>query len=169
MHPGIRCSSILLTLVLAGVTPGLAQDDAAIRRNQFSIDIGMLQGGLSYARRVGQGKYSIGGGVWAAWEPWSSFRENVFEAAGADLFVRMHPSPEVHLEAGPSLMRYHWADDCSQCTGTFAGLRAAAMVGKGVFSLGPAVRLGYVTGPPTGSELGVLWGIYARLLFSWGE
>jgi hypothetical protein len=167
MHPGIRCSSILLALLLARATPGLAQDDAVIRRNQLSIDVGLLQGGLTYARRVGQGKYSIGGGVWAAWEPWSSFQEDVLEPVGADLFVRMHASPEVHLEAGPSLMRYRWADDCSECTATFAGLRAAAMVGKGVFALGPAVRLGYVTGPPSGGELGVLWGIYGRLLFTW--
>jgi hypothetical protein len=88
---------------------------------------------------------------------------------GAELFVRAHPSRAVQLELGPSLLRYHWADGCSECTGTFAGVRAAVMVGQGIFSLGPTVRLGRVTGDPTGNETGILWGIQARLLFSWGE
>jgi hypothetical protein len=43
------------------------------------------------------------------------------------------------------------------------------MVGQGIFSLGPTVRLGRITGDPAGGETGILWGIQARLLFSWGE
>jgi hypothetical protein len=47
--------------------------------------------------------------------------------------------------------------------------RAAAMVGQGIFSLGPTLRLGRISGHPAGGETGILWGIQARLLFSWGE
>jgi hypothetical protein len=101
--------------VLLGVTT---------RKNHFSVDVGLLQGGLSYARRLGHGQFSIGGGVWGAWEPWSSFEGSVFEPLGAELFVRAHPSRAVQLELGPSLLRYRWADDCSECTGTFTGVRA---------------------------------------------
>jgi hypothetical protein len=58
------------------------------RPNQFSIDVGLVQGGLTYARRLGQGNFSVGGGVWAAWEPWSSFETNVWEPLGVELFLR---------------------------------------------------------------------------------
>ncbi|HEY7504162.1 MAG TPA: hypothetical protein VH700_08685 [Gemmatimonadales bacterium] len=167
MQPGTRYSSILPLLLLASATPALAQN-ATIGKNQFAFDVGMLQGGLSYARRVGP-KLSIGGGLWGAWEPWNSFESSFVEPLGVELFVRVHPAREVHLEAGPSLLRYGWADDCSECTGTFTGLRAAAMVGTGIFSLGPAVRYGRITGGTSGSEMGVIWGIQARLLFAWGE
>jgi hypothetical protein len=140
---------ILFALVVANAGPGLAQE-SAIRRDHFSIDIGLLQGGLSYARRVGHGRFSVGGGVWGAWEPWNSFDGSIFEPIGVEAFVRMHPSREVHLELGPSLLRYYWADDCSECTGTFAGLRATAMVGKGVFSRAP--RFGWAAPPETRKE-----------------
>ena len=168
MHPSTRYLSLVFALAAANAAPGLAQD-GVIRKNHFSVDVGLLQGGLSYARRVGHGQFSIGGGVWGAWEPWGSFEGSVFEPLGAELFVRAHPSRAVQLELGPSLLRYRWADDCSECTGTFAGVRAAAMVGQGIFSLGPTVRLGRLTGHPAGGETGILWGIQARLLFSWGE
>ena len=148
-------------------TPALAQN-ATIGKNQFAFDVGVVQGGLSYARRVGP-KLSIGGAVWGAWEPWNSFESTFVEPLGVELFVRAHPSREVHLEVGPSLLRYASADDCSECTGTFTGIRAAAMVGTGIFSLGPAVRFGRITGGTSGSEMGVIWGIQARLLFAWGE
>jgi hypothetical protein len=167
MHPGIKCSSIIAVLFLASAASGLAQD-GAIRKNHISIDVGLLQGGLSYARRVSQ-KFSVGGGVWAAWEPWNSFESTFVEPLGVELFLRAHPSPDVHLEVGPSLLRYYSADDCSECTSTFTGIRAAAMVGKGIFSLGPAVRFGRITGGSSGSELGMVWGIQARLLFAWAE
>jgi hypothetical protein len=168
VHPIAKYSSLLFTLAAASVTPGLAQD-GVIRKNHFSVDVGPLQAGLSYARRVGQGPFSIGGGVWGAWDPWNSFEGSVFQPMGAELFVRAHPSRAAQFELGPSLLRYHWADDCSECTGTFAGVRAAAMVGQGIFSLGPTIRLGRITGHPSGGETGILWGIQARLLFSWGE
>ncbi len=157
----------LLLVGLLSAAPAVAQD--RVPENQLSVDVGLLQGGISYASRLGEGRFSLGGGLWGGWEPWNSFRGNIYEPMGAELFVRMHPSREVHLEMGPSVLRYRWADDCSECTGTFYGLRAAAMVGRGIFSLGPTARLGRTTGSPAGAETGIIWGIQARLLFSWGE
>ncbi|HVK01400.1 MAG TPA: hypothetical protein VM365_11050 [Gemmatimonadales bacterium] len=169
MHPFFRSRypRVLVALALASATPGVAQD-MAIRRNHIAVDVGILQGGLSYARRVSQ-KFSIGGGIWAAWEPWSSFDSSILEPVGVELFVRAHPSRDVHLEVGPSVLRYYSQDDCSECTETFTGIRTAAMVGKGVFSLGPTARFGRVTGGSSGSELGVIFGVQLRLLFGWGE
>jgi hypothetical protein len=161
-------AGLFLAVAAAQAVPVLAQS-APVRKNQLSLDVGLLEGGVSYARRVGQGPFSIGGGAWFSWEPWNSFEENVWEAIGAELFVRAQPSRDVHFELGPSLLRYRWEDDCSECDGTFAGLRAAAMVGQGIFSLGPAFRLGRISGSPAGSEVGILWGIQGRLLFSWGK
>jgi hypothetical protein len=167
MHRVHGLSSLLSMLALASVTPGLAQN-TPISRNHFAVDVGVLQGGLSYARRLSP-KFSIGGGIWGAWEPWSSFESAVLEPIGVELFIRAHPSPDLHLEVGPSLLRYFSADDCSECNETFTGIRTAAMVGKGVFSLGPTARFGRVSGGTSGSELGVIWGFQARLLFGWGE
>jgi hypothetical protein len=167
MHLRNRCAAVLTALILASVTPASAQD-ATVRKNSFSLDVGVLQGGLSYARRVSR-TVSVGGGVWAGWEPWNSFQSTFVEPHGVELFVRLHPTSQVHLEAGPSLLRYLSADDCSECTGTFTGIRTAAMVGTGIFSLGPTVRLGRITGGSAGSEMGILWGFQARLLFGWGE
>jgi hypothetical protein len=166
VHSSIHTVSVLLALTAASTVHALAQSSVP-NKNQFSLDIGVLQGGLSYARRLGQKNLSLGGGVWGAWEPWSTFESNVWEPLGVELFLRAHPSRDVHLEAGPSLLRYYWADDCSECTGTFVGIRAAAMAGQGIFSLGPTARVGRLTGAPGGNETGLLFGFQARLLFSW--
>jgi hypothetical protein len=168
MHRAARYLILLFSVALANTTPGLAQS-GPIRKNHLSVDVGLLEGGLSYARRVGQGRFAIGGGVWGSWEPWNSFEGSVWEPIGVEIFIRAHPSRAVQLELGPSVLRYRWADDCSECTGTFTGVRAAAMVGEGIFALGPTVRLGRTTGDPAGGETGLLWGIQARLSFSWGE
>jgi hypothetical protein len=91
MHPFFRSRYpiVLVALALASATPGVAQD-TAIPRNQIAVDVGILQGGLSYARRVSQ-KFSVGGGVWGAWEPWSSFESNVLERFGAVPACPLHP------------------------------------------------------------------------------
>ncbi len=160
--------SLLFGLAATSLTPGYAQD-GLVGRNQFSVDIGVIEGGLSYARRLGRGPISIGGGVWGAWSPWSTFKANVFEPMGVELFVRAQPAGVVQLELGPSLLRYYWSDDCSACSGTFAGIRAAAMVGKGIFWLGPTARIGRTSGDPAGSETGIIWGAHVRLLVPWGK
>ena len=162
-----RWSILLSLIVFSSATPGLAQDDR-LGRHHLAVDVGFLQGGLSYAHRISP-RLSVGGGVWGAWEPWTSFESNIFEPIGVELFVRAHPSSDVHLEIGPSALRYRSADDCSECSETFTGIRTAAMVGKGVFSLGPTARFGRISGGPSEGEWGVIWGLQARLLFGWGE
>ena len=164
-----RLSWLACALLLMSAASGLAQDPNVTGRNQLALDIGVLEAGLSYARRIGRGPYSIGAGLRGAWEPWNSFDQSVFEPMGGELFVRVQASGATHLELGPTLLRYRWADDCSECTGTFAGVHAAAMTGTGSLSLGPTARYGVLTGAPTGSEAGFMWGIRGRILISWGD
>ena len=174
----MRSAAIALALLAmsagSGYAQGLADSDwgptrGAIGKHHFALDVGWLEGGLSYAHRIGRGRYALGGRIWAAWEPWSSFAANVWEPIGGEIFVRYHPSDEVQLELGPSLLRYLWADDCSGCSGTFVGAHMAAMAGRGIFSLGPTVRFGMLNGAPSGSEVGFLFGFQGRLRFSGGD
>ena len=149
--------------------PGSGPARGAIGKHHFALDVGWLEGGLSYAHRIGHGRYALGGRIWTAWEPWNSFEANVWEPIGGELFVRYHPSDEVQLELGPSLLRYLWADDCSGCSGTFVGAHTAAMVGKGILSVGPTGRCGVLNGAPSGGEVGILLGFQGRLRFSGGS
>ena len=171
----VRTFAFVATLLAVAAANGLAQAGSPsatppgrIGKHQLSVDIGPLEGGVAYAHRVAN-RLSVGGRFWAAWEPRNSFEANVFEPMGAELLLRYHPSAATQLELGPSLLRYQWADDCSECTGSFAGLHASAMVGAGVFSLGPTARFGVLSGSPSGSETGFLYGIQVRLLFSLGD
>jgi hypothetical protein len=164
-----RLSWLACALLLLSAAPGLAQDSKVPHRNQLAIDIGVLEAGVSYARRVARGPYSIGAGLRGAWEPWNSFEQSVFQPMGGELFVRVQASGATQLELGPTLLRYRWADDCSECTGTFAGVHAAAMIGTGSLLLGPTVRYGVLTGAPSGSEIGFMWGLRGRILISWGD
>jgi hypothetical protein len=168
MPSSTRVQAFLLVVLLVNAAPAVAQQNWH-RRNQVSLDVGPLEGGLTYARRLGQGAWSLGAGVWAGWEPGNSFETNFFEPKGVHLFLRARPSRDVQLELGPSLLRYQWADDCSSCGGTFASLRAAAMVWRGIFSLGPLIQVGRLSGSPAETEVGFVWGFQGRLLFSWGD
>ena len=171
-------TAICSALVVMGAGGGFAQEASSqsperVRnpagKHQIALDIGVLEGGLSYARRIGSGRFALGGRLSAAWEPWNSFEASVFQPMGGELFLRYHPTRELQLELGPSVLRYNWADDCSECSGTFAGVYVSAMVGKGIFSLGPTARVGALTGAPSGNEMGMLWGFQARLRFMGGD
>jgi hypothetical protein len=172
---GIGSTAFGSALVAVTVGSGFAQDESArgsaltrstVGKHSIALDIGVLEGGLSYVRRIGNGPFAIGGRVWAAWEPWNSFSANVIEPVGGELLVRYHPNREVQLELGPSLLRYRRADECTGCGGTFAGVYATAMVGRGIFALGPTARFGVLTGAPSGRETGIIWGFQGRLRFS---
>jgi hypothetical protein len=175
---GIRAAALGSALAAMSTASGFAQTAdtrdsepgrAAVGKHQIALDLGLLEGGLSYARRIGEGRFAFGGRFSAAWEPWNTFDANVFEPLGGELFVRYEPNREVQLEAGPSLLRYRWADECSECSGTFAGAYASAMVGKGIFSIGPALRFGVLSGAPSGTEAGFLFGFQGRLRFTTGD
>jgi hypothetical protein len=161
-----RAQALAVLLLLAGAAPGRGQGQ--LKANEVTLDIGVLTGGVTYAHRLGRGPLSIGGGVWAAYEPWSSFEQNVFNAAGAALLLRLHAHELAHLEVGPTILRYSRDDDCSSCGGTFLGGHGSVMVGKGAFWVGPTARVGRLSGGGDG-QVGVLWGVQGRLLFSWGD
>lgn len=164
--------SLALTLLLTDPGPLVAQRAPGSvtqprRANQLSLDVGYLEGGITYARRLGRGPFSLGGGLWAAWEPWNTFEQNVWNVRGVELFLRLQHRKTVQLELGPSVLGYNYEDDCSDCVGTFVGLRAAIMVGEVAFRLGPIARLGWADSPQ-GSEAGALLGVQGRQLLSWG-
>ena len=170
----VGSQALAIPLLLVGAAPGLAEDaDGYTRKpvntNEITLDVGVLEGGLTYVHRLGRGPLSLGGGVWAAYEPWSSFEENAFNAAGGSLVLRLHAHEIVHFDVGPTVLTYQRADDCSGCRGTFFGGHGAVMLGKGAFWVGPTARVGWLSGGTTDRRLGILWGVQGRLLFSWGK
>jgi len=68
-----------------------------------------------------------------------------------------------------SVLRYFWTDDCGECTGTFLGGRATALLGYRVVFLGASVRMGHAAGGPTRSEFGLIWNLHVRLALGFGR
>jgi hypothetical protein len=144
-----------------------ARASAPSSRNQLALEVGILSAGLTYARRLGDGPLSLGGGAWGAWEPPGSFDRNVWEPLGAVAFARYRPMPWAHADVGVTAARYLWADDCSDCSGTLVGVRSVVLIGPRIFSVGPELLVGRASDERNGSELGVLWGVQARLTVGW--
>jgi hypothetical protein len=138
-------------------------------RNQIAVEIGFLSAGLSYARRIGATPWSAGAGVWGAWEPPHTFDRSVLEPIGAVVFGRYRPAPWLHADVGLATARYLWADDCSECTGTFVGVRTAALIGHRIVFVGPELSVGRVRDARHGSDLGAMWGAQVRLVRGWGR
>ena len=159
-----------IPLLCASPPRGSAQEGAPLAptaRHEIALDLGLLAGARSYAHSPGVGPVGVGAGVWGAWEPRSTFDRNVWEPLGIELFARHWPRPWLHVEVGATGARYLWADDCSDCSGTFVGGQSAAFVGwRGVF-IGPEMSIGRASDREHGSELGVIWGVRARLLRGW--
>lgn len=177
-------SSALLAAFLTFIpTPGAAQDfasapepvaptrESAARgpdsRNQLALEVGILSAGLSYARRLGESPWSVGAGVWGAWEPPNTFDRPIFEPLGVTVFGRYRPAAWLHADLGVMGASYRWADDCSGCSGSFTGVRAAVLAGKGIVYVGPEVAAGWASDDRDGTELGLLWGVQARLVLGW--
>ncbi|HET7463695.1 MAG TPA: hypothetical protein VFJ82_20740 [Longimicrobium sp.] len=138
-------------------------------RNQVTLEAGVLELGVSYARRLGESPFSVGAGVWGAWEPPSTFDGNVFEPAGLQVFARYRPVEWFHTDVGLTAARYQSADDCSECTGTLAGVRAAALVGHRMVFVGPEVTAGWADDELNGSRFGLLYGAQVRVVIGWGN
>lgn len=138
-------------------------------RYEIAVDIGILAGGLSYARRVGDTPLSLGAGLRGAWEPPNSFARNVWEPLGVVVFGRYRPTSWFHTDVGLTLARYVWADDCSECAGTFVGLRSAVLAGYRFVFIGPEVSMGRARDDRHGSDFGVIWGAQLRFILGWGE
>jgi hypothetical protein len=161
--------SLVLVAALVGLgTPAAAQGGGAAGRNQVSLGVGIVAGEVTYARRVGATPLSMGVGAWGAWEPPNSFDHNFFEPLGIFVFGRYRASPWLHADVGPTLARYQSADDCSDCSGTFAGVRSAVLVGRDFLFVGPELSAGWASGGQNGSEFGVIWGAQLRLVLGWG-
>ncbi|MFL5383496.1 MAG: hypothetical protein ACJ8GN_13340 [Longimicrobiaceae bacterium] len=157
-------STVLLALA---PSPGRAQATAA--RDQLSLGVGIVAGEIDYARRIGAGPLSVGAGVWGAWEPPHSFGHSVFEPLGIEVFGRYRAAPWLHVDAGPTLARYHSADDCPDCSGTFAGARTVLLVGQDFLFVGPELAAGWASDGPNDPEFGVIWGAQVRLVLGWGR
>lgn len=134
----------------------------------MSLSAGILAGELSYARRIGDSPFAVGGGVWGAWEPPNTFDRSIFEPIGLEVFGRWRAAPWLHADLGLTGARYQWADDCSGCSGTFVGLRSAALVGHGMLWVGPEAAAGWANDDRSGSGFGVLFGAQVRLVLGWG-
>lgn len=160
-------SFLLAGPVPAQGDPGRPYPPSAVKRYQFNIDIGLLEGGIGYAERLGAGPLSFGVGLWFAWEPAEAFDRRFFEARGVEPFVRYQARRGIQAELGPSFLRYATGDDCSDCTATFIGLRAAALAGGRRFLFGPAIRYGLVTGSSTPTEMGFVVGLQVRYFLAW--
>ena len=138
-----------------------------MKRNQLTIDAGLLALGIGYAEGGG-GRSSVGVRLWAAWEAPATFDRPFFEPRGVEVFARYQVSRSVQAEAGPSFLRYADVDDCSTCNRTFLGVRGAALVGRRLL-FGPELRFGAVTGGSRPVEAGFVLGAQLRLLLDWEE
>lgn len=180
---GATLSGVLLLLLGLLLTPACLSAQSAQQRinytasaatqsdnrrsNQIAIDAGLLSLGLTYSRRLPATAWSIGAGLWGAWEPPSTFGQNVWEPIGIVLLSRYNPRSWLHTDLGFTAARYLWADDCSECTGTLLGVRAEAYAGRGIFFLGPQLLIGHASSDRHGSELGLILGGHLRVLVGW--
>jgi hypothetical protein len=168
----MRNFALLLSVLLPALLPWAAAAQGAkplAPRNQFALGVGIYSGEISYARRLGESPLSVGAGLWGAWEPPNSFNRNVWEPLGLAVFGRLRPLSWLHSDVGLAGARYLWADDCSECSGTFVGVRSAVLAGCRILAIGPEVALGRVSDERYGADFGAMWGVQARLMLGWGR
>lgn len=153
------------------VEEGTTTEQNQVGKNQITLDVGgRFIHSLSYARRVGDTNLSVGGGLGFGWELNShNFERNIWDALHIVVFGRYQPSQALQVDLGPTLLRYVWTDDCSECTGTFVGLHLVAVAGYRYVFVGPWVRIGFADDRRYGSEFGSIWGLQARLFLHWGR
>ena len=132
---------------------------------QVALELGVLAGGLSYARRVGLSRFLVGLGILGAWEPPATVEQAVLEPIGAMLFARYQPRDWLTADLGPAAMSYRTSDDCSTCSATFLGARATLMVGYRFIFAGPAVAAGSFRSRSRGTEFGMMYGGLVRIVF----
>jgi hypothetical protein len=88
---------------------------------------------------------------------------------GFVVFARLQPSQGLQVEIGPTILRYFWADDCSECSGALIGLRSVAVVGYRFVFAGPTVVLGWARDNRNGTEFGAVYGVQVRFVLAWGR
>lgn len=137
-------------------------------RNQLALEVGVLSLGLNYAHRIGESPWSVGAGVWGAWEPPTTI-EGFLEPVGVNVFGRYRAAPWLHADLGVTAARYLSADDCSECDGSFVGARTAVLVGHRWIFVGPEVTAGWANDDRNGSQFGAVFGGQVRLVLGWGS
>jgi hypothetical protein len=157
-----RTIPLLLTIILS-LIPFTAAAQAPPNRHEIALEIGYVAGGVSYAQRVGETPFSVGAGAWGAWEPANTFEEDFYEPLGVVVFGRYHGNLWA-ADLGLTAARYLSADDCSDCSGTFYGVRSVVLLGRGAFYIGPELSAGW-----NGSEFGVVGGAQVRFVYGWGR
>jgi hypothetical protein len=175
---GLSRTAVRLCLTLVPVlsaAPGQAQSPERARtlpgRNQLAIDGGgPLTWSVSYVHRIGNGPFGLGGGAGFGWElNANNLHRHIWNAGYVDGIVRYEPAPFLQLEAGPTLLGYSYADDCSQCGGTFVGARVGAGIGYKPVYVGADVRLGRAVDDRHGPRFGAILTPRVRVAVSWGR
>jgi hypothetical protein len=157
----------LLIIIILSLLP-IAAPAQAPRRNQVALEVGNVAAGLSYARRMGETPFSVGAGAWGAWEPPNTFDRDFLEPLGVTVFGRYHGNLWA-AELGLTAARYLSADDCSECSGTFHGVRSVVLLGRGSFFIGPEIAAGWASDDRNGSEFGIVGGAQVRFVYGWGR
>ena len=174
-YSGFLSTLILNLFLLSGIS--VAQEDRVasknpeVKKNQVALDVrGRLVHSFNYARRLGDSKLSFGGALGFGRELTRlTFTENIWDAAHVDLFIRYQFSNSEQFDFGPTLMRYVWTDDCSDCTGTFVGVYSSASIGHKFIFGGLWTRIGFVDDNRHGFKLGAIVGMQIRLALNWGK
>ena len=167
--PAAAAAQEMLSSETAAVPAEAASAAGVEARNQLALEAGFLSLGLNYARRIGETPWSVGACVWGAWEPPSTFEGSFFEPVGAVVFGRYRAAPWLHADVGVTAARYLWADDCSDCSGSFMGARSAALVGYRWIFVGPELSAGWASDGRNGSQFGLFFGGQVRLVLGWGS
>ena len=147
---------------------GIGRDPPRSAAGKFAIDVGILDGGVSYATRLGASKFRAGLGLWGAWEPAASVEQLVVEPIGGVLFLRYQPSSYLMADLGPTAMTYRTSDDCSTCSGSFLGVRSTVLVGYRFVFLGPELAAGSFRSRGRSSEFGIMYGAQLRFVIGGG-
>ena len=186
----IRIVRVAALVVALSGTPSAAHAQSASRGSghfelNFSFTAGntfrdvmlaaLLSPSIAYVYRVGDGPYGVGGRAGFAWE-WhrKSLKHNVFEAIHIDFvgrrqFDNSKNNVFAQFEAGPTLVLYHWSDDCGECFGMFGGVYVGAGAGWRRASGGIGARYGLATNdgkPLPERSRGILWSPYAQTSLS---
>jgi hypothetical protein len=138
-----------------------------IKKDVLAINLGPLAADLWYGRRISDTAIRLGAGLWGMWEAPTSFNRNIWNVGGIRLFISYELSRWFHVEAGPSLLRYSWADDCSSCSGTFVGIEGGAFVGYRWIFVGTALHYGVASDDRHGSGSGLIVAPWLRLAIGW--
>ena len=138
---------------------------------QLALDIlNTYSFSINYAGRIPDSKISVGAELGFAFEYNShSYDRNIWEAGSFVGFARYSFSHVVHMDLGLAAMLYYYADDCSDCTGTFIGIHSALQLGYKYFYFGPKIKVGWASDDRNETAFGIICNFQLRLVLPWGK